>query len=168
MPPSSPAAGAPFIPTRSGRAPWTRRRRLVVAVVGLLALVSLVIGVVSVAILSASLMDGLDQQVESAAERSSVVVGGGRPGADFTIGTPTASDVLNGPSQPPGTLALVYDGSSVTAGYTDDTGAVVGLSNDQITQLINGVNSALTQTYGYDPVTQMQETKTTLCKIAKA
>ena len=74
---------APIIPTRSGRAPWTLRRRLVVAVVGLLALVSLVIGVVSVAILSASLMDGLDRQVESAAERSSVAFGG-RPNGAFT------------------------------------------------------------------------------------
>jgi len=143
MAPGAASVDAPIIPTRSGRAPWTLRRRLVVAVVGLLALVSLVIGVVSVAILSASLMEGLDQQVESAAERSSVVVGGGRPNGDFTIGTPTASDVLNGPSQPPGTLALVYDGSSVTAGYTDDTGAVVDLSNDQITQLLTELDAAV-------------------------
>ena len=144
MAPRSPAVDERIIPTRSGHAPWTLRRRLVVAMVAMLALVSLVIGVVSVAILSASLMDGLDQQVTSAAERSSVVVSGGRPnGTDFSLGTPTASDVLNGPSQPPGTLALVYDGSTVSAGYTDDTGAVVALNNDQVSQLVSELDSAV-------------------------
>lgn len=135
---------APIIPTRSGRAPWTLRRRLVVAMVATLALVSLVIGAVSVAILSANLMDGLDDQLGNAAQRSSTVMGG-RPGTDFTTATSTASDVLNGPGQPPGTLALVYNGVSVTAGYTDDSGTVVSLSNDQVTQLVTELESALPQ-----------------------
>ena len=132
---------APIIPTRTGRAPWTLRRRLVVAVVGLLALVSLVIGVVSVAILRANLMDGLDQQVANAAERSVV----SRPGADFGTTAPTATDVLNGPSQQSGTLALVYDGATVTAGYTDDSGAIVALGGDQVTQLLTELENALPQ-----------------------
>ncbi|MCU1445964.1 HAMP domain-containing sensor histidine kinase [Cryobacterium sp.] len=135
----------PIIPTRSGRAPWTLRRRLVVAMVAMLALVSLVIGVVSVAILSANLMDGLDDQLGNAAQRSSDVVGG-RPGAtDFTTTTPTASDVLNRPGQAPGTLALVYDGISVSAGYIDDSGTVVALSDDQVTQLVTELDSAVQQ-----------------------
>ncbi|TFD85436.1 HAMP domain-containing histidine kinase [Cryobacterium lactosi] len=136
------AVNPPIIATRTGRAPWTLRRRLVVAVVGLLALVSLVIGVVSVAILSASLMDGLDQQVKGAAERSTVFFDR-RPSGDFTLPAATANDVLNGPSQPPGTLALVYDGSTVTAGYTDDTGAVVALSSEQVTQLVTELDTAV-------------------------
>lgn len=142
MGPRTPATG-PIIATRSGRAPWTLRRRLVVAVVGLLALVSLVIGVVSVAILRANLMDGLDAQLENAAMRSASVLGG-PPGSNFST-EGTAEDVLTGPSQPPGTLALVYDGSSVTAGYTDQTGAIVALSTDQVSQLVQELNAAQQQ-----------------------
>ena len=135
----------PIIPTRSGRAPWTLRRRLVVAMVSTLALVSIVIGAVSVAILSANLMDGLDDQLGNAAQRSSAVFGR-PPGSDFAA--TTASDVLTGPGQPPGTLALVYDGVSVTAGYTDDSGTVVGLSDDQVTQLVTELESAQPQQDG--------------------
>ena len=129
---------APIIATPSGRAPWTLRRRLVVAVVGLLALVSLVIGVVSVAILSANLMDGLDSQLKNTADRSINLFD--RPPSGVS---PSASDVLNGPSQQSGTLALVYDGSSVTAGYTDQSGTVVALTNDQVTQLVTELDTAV-------------------------
>ncbi|MGY4859236.1 sensor histidine kinase [Cryobacterium sp. AP23] len=132
----------PIIPTRTGRAPWTLRRRLVVAMVAMLALVSLVIGVVSVAILSANLMDGLDGQLDNAAQRSQTAMGG-RPDGGFVIANPTASDVLNGPGQPSGTLALVYDGTTVTAGYTDESGTIVALSNDQITQLLTELDAAV-------------------------
>jgi two-component system OmpR family sensor kinase len=133
----------PIIPTPSGRAPWTLRRRLVVAIVATLALVSLVIGAVSVAILRANLMEGLDVQVVNAAQRSSIELGG-RPGTDFTT-PPTASDALSGRGQPPGTLALVYDGATVSAGYIDDSGAVVALSDEQVTQLVTELESALPQ-----------------------
>jgi two-component system OmpR family sensor kinase len=132
-----------IIPTPSGRAPWTLRRRLVVAIVATLALVSLVIGAVSVAILRANLMEGLDVQVVNAAQRSSIELGG-RPGTDFTT-TPTASDALSGRGQPPGTLALVYDGATVSAGFIDDNGAVVALSDDQVTQLVTELESAIPQ-----------------------
>jgi two-component system OmpR family sensor kinase len=138
MTPSRTGEEPPIIPTRSGRAPWTLRRRLVVAMVATLALVSLVIGAVSVAILSANLMDGLDDQVVNAAQR------GGRPGGEFTT-TTTASDVLNAPGQAPGTLALVYDGVTVSAGFIDDSGTVVALSDEQVTQLVSALESALPQ-----------------------
>jgi len=139
------AADAPIIATRSGRAPWTLRRRLVVAMVATLAAVSLVIGAVSVAILSANLMDGLDTQLENAAQRSSSALGNRPGGNDFSTVPPTAQLVLNGPGQSSGTLALVYDGSTVSAGYTDETGTVVDLTNDQITQLVTELDSALQQ-----------------------
>ncbi|QYF73599.1 HAMP domain-containing sensor histidine kinase [Cryobacterium sp. PAMC25264] len=145
MSPRSARPPAPVIATRSGRAPWTLRRRLVVAVVGLLALVSLVIGVVSVAILSANLMDGLDSQLENTAERSSALFVRGPGGS--------ASDVLNGPSQQSGTLALVYDGSTVTAGYTDQSGTVVGLTNDQVTQLVTELDTAVRNGQTSEPFT---------------
>jgi two-component system OmpR family sensor kinase len=120
---------------RRPRAPWTLRRRLVLAVVGLLALVSVSIGLVSVAILRASLIGGLDQQLKSASVRSSGVLEGHRDSDDAgaTTFTPTAEMILGGPAQQPGTLALVFDGTTVTAGYTEqETGTITSLSAHQV------------------------------------
>jgi two-component system OmpR family sensor kinase len=124
---------------RRSRAPWTLRRRLVLAVVGLLALVSLVIGVVSVTILRASLLSGLDGQLASVASRSHGVLEGGRDRPDFP--TPSADIILNGPAQPPGTLALVYDGTTITAGYTDgDSGAIERPTTHQVELLAKHID----------------------------
>jgi len=131
------------------RAPWTLQRRLVLTVVGLLALVSLTIGAVSVVILRASLIDRLDVQLASAIDRSGVVLGGGgdndgdrfgdKPGNPL-LGTPRADDILSSPAQPPGLLALVYDGATITTGYTDDkSGAIEQLSAQQVQLLADNV-----------------------------
>ncbi|TFC48205.1 HAMP domain-containing histidine kinase [Cryobacterium sp. TMT1-21] len=119
---------------RRSRAPWTLRRRLVLAVVGLLTLVSIAIGLVSVAILRASLIDGLDQQLRSASERSGVVIDGRRDSDDEAPAfTPTAEMILSGPAQQSGTLALVFDGSTITAGYTEEeSGAIIALTAGQV------------------------------------
>jgi len=141
------------MPRRRGRprSPWTLQRRLVLTVVGLLALVSITIGVVSVVILRVSLLDRLDVQLASAADRSGVVLGGNdndgdrlgdTPGNTY-FGTPTANSILSGPAQPPGLLALVYDGSSITTGYTNDqTGAIEELSARQVQLLADHVNQS--------------------------
>ena len=122
---------------RRRRAPWTLRRRLVLAVVGLLALISIGIGMVSVAILRASLIDGLDQQLQSASDRSGAVIDVRRDaddeGGNGAFFTPTAQMILSGPAQQPGTLALVYDGSTVTAGYTEEeSGEIAKLTGEQV------------------------------------
>lgn len=126
------APGAPQVSpseSRHRRAPWTLRRRLVVAVVALLALVSIVIGVVSVTILRQRLLDDLDQQLASAADRSSVAIDSGLRG----IGpNPPAFDILNGPAQASGTLAVVFDGASLSAGYLDEEGEIRPLGTEQI------------------------------------
>jgi len=130
-------------PRSRQRAPWTLRRRLVLTVVGLLALVSIVIGLVSVAILRASLLDRLDAQLASAADRSGAVLGdrGGPGGGPF--GTPTADDILGGPAQPPGLLALVFDGTTISTGYTDDkSGAIERLSSRQVQQLFDHIEQS--------------------------
>ena len=130
---------------RRRRSPWTLQRRLVLTVVGLLALVSITIGVVSVVILRASLVDRLDVQLASAGDRSGAALGdgiGGLPGSPF-FGTPTADSILSGPAQPPGLLALVYDGTSITTGYTDDeSGAIESLSAEQVQILADHVNQS--------------------------
>lgn len=132
--------------SRRARAPWTLRRRLVIAVVALLALVSLAIGAVSVTILRASLLDGLDSQLNSAVERSRVVLDGqtarGNPGSNEAFAAPTADNILNGPAQQPGTLALVFDGATITAAYTDETGAITDLTAPQINALIEEASQA--------------------------
>ncbi|WP_104192486.1 cell wall metabolism sensor histidine kinase WalK [Cryobacterium sp. Y82] len=137
-------------PRRRPRLPWTLQRRLVLTVVGLLALVSITIGVVSVVILRASLLDRLDVQLASAADRSVAALSGGGdndgdrlgdlPGSPY-FGTPTADSILSGPAQPPGLLALVYDGSTITTGYTDDrSGAIEALTAQQVQLLADHVN----------------------------
>ena len=124
------------------RAPWTLRRRLVLAVVGLLALVSIAIGLVSVAILRASLVDGLDAQLASATARSGVVFGGDRRGP-----TPSAELILSGPAQPPGTLALVFDGTTITAKYLDvETGELADLSSEQVELLARQIEQSTPMT----------------------
>lgn len=137
------------------RSPWTLQRRLVLTVVGLLALVSITIGVVSVVILRASLIDRLDMQLASAADRSASALGGSDndgdrrgdvPGNSY-FGTPTANSILGGPAQPPGLLALVYDGATITTGYTDDqSGAIEALAAQQVKQLADHVNESATVT----------------------
>lgn len=147
-PPSAPTA-TPFAAenaraaTARDRVPWTLRRRLVLSVVGLLALVSVIIGLVSVTILRASLQDQLDQQLNSAVARSrSVLEGGpGRPGI-LALTAPSVADILNGPAQPPGTLALVFDGATITAAYTDDSGAIQQLTTPQVQDLVDGANQS--------------------------
>lgn len=122
------------------RAPWTLRRRLVVAVVALLALVSLVIGLVSVAILRASLLEGLDDQLRSAADRSrSALDGRGGPGS-LEPSEPSVESILNGPAQSPGTLALVFDGRTITAGYIDEAGRIRVLTQDEVRLLAEHAN----------------------------
>ena len=142
---------------RRARAPWTLRRRLVLAVVGLLALVSVSIGVVSVTVLRANLLSALDQQVSSAAERSHSMLEGRRdndndPGTTLPVFVPSASVILNGPGQP-GTLALVFYNSTLTAGYTDDTGTIVPLTAHQVDLLVQKADILASQTGTARPVT---------------
>ena len=142
------------MPRRRGRtrSPWTLQRRLVLTVVGLLAVVSITIGIVSVVILRASLVDRLDLQLASAADRSGAALGGvgdndgdrlgDLPGNPY-FGTPTADSILSGPAQPPGLLALVYDGTSITTGYTDDeSGQIEALTSEQVQILADHVNQS--------------------------
>lgn len=134
--PSQPPRGP-----RSARAPWTLRRRLVLAVVGLLAVVSIVIGLISVAILRANLLTGLDTQLRSAADRSGAAVRG--DGAGF-FGTPTADDILIQPAQPPGLLALVSDGTTISTGYTNNqSGVIESLTESQVAELAEHVRVSM-------------------------
>ncbi|MFC6354559.1 sensor histidine kinase [Luethyella okanaganae] len=119
--------------TPSG-AGWSLRRRLVVALVVLLALVSALVGVVSVLALRASLTDRLDEQLATSISRSLVVVSGslGPLPTPPQLIVPSAERVLEAPGQAEGTLAAVLvEGRVLSSGYLDTAGTVHALTAGQ-------------------------------------
>jgi two-component system OmpR family sensor kinase len=105
------------------RRAWSLRRRLVVGIVGLLAVVSVVVGVASVVALRQTLMARLDEQVMDAARRS------GGPAA----GGPQEEQ----PGNRIGTLVLrLRDGVVVRAEYVTDSGVSEELDQVQIARLL--------------------------------
>lgn len=102
---------------------WSLRRRLVLGIVGLLAVLSVIVGVASVVALRQTLTARLDDQVMDAARRS---------------GAPAA----RGPQQEQpgnriGTLVVrVHDDIVVRAEYVTDSGATAQLDATQIARLL--------------------------------
>lgn len=94
---------------------WTLRRRLVLAVVAIIALLGAVIGLVSVLFLRGYLESRLDDQLNEAATRGSLVAGQSLAAAgEF----PPIDHVVGGPGQSPGTFAAFIDSNeNITAGY---------------------------------------------------
>ncbi|GHF14109.1 sensor histidine kinase [Pseudolysinimonas yzui] len=110
--------------TVAARGSWSLRRRLVVGIVGLLAVVSVVVGVSSVVALRQTLMARLDEQVMDAASRA----------AGPLQGAPQAEG--DQPGNRIGTLVLrTRDGVVVRAEYVTESGVDVELTDAQIAQL---------------------------------
>jgi two-component system, OmpR family, sensor kinase len=84
----------------------TLRKRLLLAILGLLAAVSLIVGVVSVVTLQTSLMSRLDAQVTAATNRTAGVVDGGVGLPDFPSNPamPRPDDFLSRAGLPPRTI----------------------------------------------------------------
>ncbi|MEO5534031.1 MAG: HAMP domain-containing sensor histidine kinase [Pseudolysinimonas sp.] len=109
----------------ASRPTWSLRRRLVVGIVALLAVVSVVVGVLSVLALRQNLLTRLDAQVQDAVSRADAPTTGGHPDVDDQL-----------PANRIGTLVLRFRGGTVVrAEYIDDAGTAVRLSNAQIIQL---------------------------------
>jgi two-component system OmpR family sensor kinase len=105
------------------RRAWSLRRRLVVGIVGLLAVVSVVVGVTSVLALRQTLLARLDDQVMDAARRSGGPAQGGPPAEQ--------------PGNRIGTLLLrLRDDVVVRADYVTDTGVTEELDQAQIARLL--------------------------------
>ncbi|WP_235480383.1 sensor histidine kinase [Leifsonia sp. Leaf264] len=129
------AAPAPDAATRP-RAPMTLVRRLLITVIAVLAVVSTVIGLVSVLVLQASLMNRVDTQLANTTKRGYVAAdipqgqnGGGLP--DFNR-LPDAGTILSAPSQAEGTVAVVsQDGVVQTAGLLDTDGDITRITVEQ-------------------------------------
>ncbi|WP_216215202.1 HAMP domain-containing sensor histidine kinase [Amycolatopsis aidingensis] len=98
------------------RRPWSLRGRLLVQVLGLLALVSLVVGVVTEFALRDFLLDQLDSQLAAASDR-------GPGGPDRLPPPPGLGFYLRVPGQPVGTVAarLLPGGLSEAARLAPDT-----------------------------------------------
>jgi two-component system OmpR family sensor kinase len=108
--------------TVAARPPWSLRRRLVVGIVGLLAVVSVVVGVSSVVALRQSLVARLDEQVVDAAARAAGPLFGGQG---------------DEPGNRIGTLVLrQVDGVVVRAEYVTESGEDVELTDGQIARLL--------------------------------
>jgi two-component system, OmpR family, sensor kinase len=93
---------------RRWAAGWSLRARLLAALIGLLAVVSVIIGVVTVASLNSFQVGQLDRQLEAAGGRSSGAFGQPPPG-----GHGRGPDFLFAPGQGAGTLGARVDGSIV-------------------------------------------------------
>jgi two-component system OmpR family sensor kinase len=106
----------------TGRA-WSLRRRLVVGIVALLAVVSVAVGVASVVALRQTLMARLDEQVMDAARRSAGPAAGG-PQEDQ-------------PGNRIGTLVVrLRDGVVVRAEYVTEAGITEELDDAQVARLL--------------------------------
>lgn len=118
------------------RAPLTLVRRLLITVIAVLAVVSTIIGLVSVLVLQASLMSRVDTQLANTTKRGYVAVGipqnqnGGQPSFRLL----DATDILGAPSQSEGTVAVVAPsdaGVEPTAGLLDANGNIVPITREQ-------------------------------------
>ncbi|MCR6481288.1 HAMP domain-containing histidine kinase [Amycolatopsis sp. OK19-0408] len=101
------------------RRPWSLRRRLIVQLAALLALVCLVVGVVTEFALSEFLVGQQDKRLAAASERASH--GGDRPPPWNYGGQPKPPDALRVVGQGDGTLAVVQSGSVASAAVLDSS-----------------------------------------------
>lgn len=107
------------------RAPWSLRRRLVLGIVALLALLSIVIGAVSVLTLRQTLTDRLDTQLFAAMKRSQTFLP--QLGISLPDQPPGTGD-----AQSAGTLGLIVRNGSIPAPrYLDDDAHLHSLTPDQ-------------------------------------
>ena len=118
-------------PSRS----WSLRRRLVVGIVALLAVVSAVVGVLSVLALRQTLVTRLDEQIQDALARTA---GPGQlapqPNPEPEADEPGADE----PGSRIGTLIVrIHDGETVRAGYVADDGTEVALTDAQVSPLLS-------------------------------
>ncbi|TQK20039.1 two-component system OmpR family sensor kinase [Microbacterium sp. SLBN-154] len=123
---------------RRARHPWTLQRRLIVTIAAIVSLILILVGVATSAILGSVLERSLDSQVEATANRAATWI---RP----LIGSgATAADILGEQAPQPGFLLVVGDPvtGETTAAATDDRGRVVELSDAQITELVDRLDTA--------------------------
>ncbi|MFT4213674.1 MAG: ATP-binding protein [Microbacterium sp.] len=103
---------------------WSLQTRLIVTAVSFVALILAAVGLGTGTILGQILSTNLDAQVSAASDR--------------ILFTPdsTAEDVLSGGRQEIGTLLIVRSFPGTSGAYIDDDGAVITLTDDQISSIL--------------------------------
>src|SRR5262249_40089122 len=101
---------------------WTLRRRLLAAVIALLALICLIVGFVTHAVLRQYLIAQVDDRLHDTAQHAMAeYTGDNHPGGVATGDHQPRSTAFLGPGDPDGTLyATISGGSVMTAAYVDD------------------------------------------------
>jgi two-component system OmpR family sensor kinase len=111
------------------RAPWTLQRKLIVTVVGITSFIMVLVAVATSAILSQVLEQQLNDNVQSAARRSSVVLA--QAGASGL----TAKEILTQQPQPPGYFLAIQTLPDAPTAAVMTTGGVVELDQDEIDKI---------------------------------
>lgn len=118
---------------------WTLRKRLVLAVVTLLALAAVVIGFASVVSVRSVLLGRVDAQLTAATGRSSGAAeeGRGNDGSFPSQGQPPVPEFVGVPGQSAGTLGAIISGGAVRyAGYLDTSGELQPMTVRQVATLL--------------------------------
>ena len=117
-----------------GRSRWTLRRRLVVVLIGLLAAVTGILGVVSTLALRGSLVGQLDSQLVAASRRAAgaPVQPGGLTQTPPTGPTGNIPPGLSVPGQGAGTINLFVRDGTTRSGYIDQAGTFRELTHAQV------------------------------------
>ena len=110
---------------------WSLSTRLIVGIVGLLAVLAVAIGAVTVAASRGQLVARLDGLLLAASERTAAAVSGEAPGAG-----PTGIVAIL-PGQGAGAVGLVTNGVQTSAGYIGVTGEALSLGPAQIAALMD-------------------------------
>jgi two-component system OmpR family sensor kinase len=118
---------------RLSRPRWSLRRRLVIAVVGLLAIVAIVIGSISVLALQGFLMNRLDDQLRQANGRSQTGFGppGSQPGDARSDNFTTQQLRQTIDRQAPDTVIGIISGPAVVGVQKDQSGSLQNLTAAQ-------------------------------------
>ncbi len=116
--------------TRRPRRPWSLQSRLMVTIIGMVALILVIVGLATGAILGRILQDNLDAQLHDAASRIALF------GPGIT-GERDAAAILEDSRQEPGFLLLIGSSTGTpTAAYVASDTTVVALTTPQVDQLI--------------------------------
>ena len=137
------------------RAPWTLQRKLIVTVVAITSFIMVLVAVATSAILSQVLEQQLNDNVQSAARRSSIVLA--QAGASGL----TAEEILTQQPQPPGYFLAIQTLPHAPTAAVMTTQGVVELDADEIDKISESLNGQSDQlvvtvedrgTYRVEPV----------------
>jgi len=126
-------------PGRRHAKPLTLQTRLMVTVIGMVALILVAVALATSTILGQILVANLNSQVSSTAEQArSALLESARPITQSV----TAADILAAGHYPPGTLLIVQAGPGITGAYMNEDNEVARLTSVQIARIVTQVRNS--------------------------